>query len=263
MILTAGQLRYLIHTFLHHTRYRIVELIGSLAVLEVGVCILRSTALMRMLRIHCTFAERLDGIHIRQLGHVFIIDDLYLLDLVRGTESIKEVQERHTSFNGGQMGNQRQIHNFLNGSGSQHGKPSLTASHYVRLITEDVQRLRGQGARAHMEYAGQQFAGDLVHVGDHQQQALGRGKGRGHGAGYQRAVHSASSTRLALHLNDVHRLAIDILTAGRCPFVTRFRHRRGRRNRVDGSYIAERVRNVRGGGIAINGQCLCHMGGPP
>ena len=138
MILTAGQRCYLIHTFLHHARYRIVELIGSLAVLEVGVSILRGTTLMRMFRIHRAFTERLDGVHIRQLGHVFIIDDLYLLDLVRGTESIKEMHKRHTGFDGGQMGNQRQVHNFLNGSRSQHGKPSLTASHHVCLIAEDV-----------------------------------------------------------------------------------------------------------------------------
>ena len=48
--------------------------------------------------------------------------------------------------------------------------------------------------------AGQLLAGDLVHVGDHQQQALGGGVGGGQGAGGQRAVHRAGGAGLGLHL---------------------------------------------------------------
>ena len=258
MILAAGQFRYLIHTGLHNFRYRIVERVGRFTVLEVGICVLRRTALMRMFRIHRSVAECLNRFFIRQLCHVFVVDHFYFLDFVRSTEPIEEMQERNTGFQRGQMRHQRQVHNFLHRSGSQHRKPGLTTCHNVGLITEDVQSLRCQRTRTYMEYAGQQFAGNLVHVRDHQQQALGRGKRGGHSAGYQRAVHSTRCARFALHLYDVHRLAEDVLTAGRCPFIAGFRHRRRRRDRVDGCHIAERICNMRGSGIAINGQCLCH-----
>ena len=45
-----------------------------------------------------------------------------------------------------------------------------------------------------------QLAGDLEHVGQHQQQALGRREGRRQRAGLQRAMHRAGGAALALHL---------------------------------------------------------------
>ena len=48
---------------------------------------------------------------------------------------------------------------------------------------------------------GGQLAGDLVHVGDHQQQALRRREGRRQRAGLQRAVNGAGRAAFALHLD--------------------------------------------------------------
>jgi hypothetical protein len=47
-----------------------------------------------------------------------------------------------------------------------------------------------------------QLAGDLVHVGDHQQQTLAGGEGRRQRAGLQRAVHRAGGAAFRLHLDD-------------------------------------------------------------
>ena len=85
-----------------------------------------------------------------------------------------------------------------------------------------------QRTGAHVEDAGQQLAGDLVHVRDHQQQALRRGERRGERTGLQRAVHGTGSAGFGLHLSDADRLTEKILAIVRSPVVRDFRHR-GRR----------------------------------
>ena len=55
-----------------------------------------------------------------------------------------------------------------------------------------------------------QLAGDLVHVGDHQQQALRRGEGGGERAGLQRAVEGAGGAAFALHLDHRRHGAPDV-----------------------------------------------------
>ena len=105
-----------------------------------------------------------------------------------------------------------------------------------------------------MEDRGRQFAGDLIHVGDHQQQALGRGEGGGQSAGGQRAVHGTGGAGFGLHLRDADRLAEEVLAVMCGPLVRDFRHGGGRRDGVDGCHIAERIRNVADSSIAVNGQ---------
>ena len=73
-----------------------------------------------------------------------------------------------------------------------------------------------------------QLAGDLEHVGDHQEQALRRGERRRQGALLERAVQGAGRARLRLHLDDVGDLAPQVRPAGRGPVVAVLGHRRGR-----------------------------------
>ena len=152
------------------------------------------------------------------------------------------------------MGDQRHVVRFLDRVARQHGETGLAAGHNVAVITEDVQRVVRQGAGADMEDRGRQFAGDLIHVGDHQQQALGRGEGGGQRAGGQGAVHSAGSTGFGLHLGDFDRLAEQVLPVMGGPLVRDFRHGGRRGDGVDGCHIAERIRNVADSSIAVNGQ---------
>ena len=103
-----------------------------------------------------------------------------------------------------------------------------------------------------MEHAGQQLAGDLVQVGDHQQQALSSGEGGGEGASGQRAVYSAGSTGLRLHLHYLNLGAEDVLLAGSGPDVHRVSHGAGRSDGVDGGHFGKRIGYVRRSGIAIH-----------
>ena len=75
---------------------------------------------------------------------------------------------------------------------------------------------------------GQQLAGDLVHVGDHQQQALGCGVGGGQSARRQRAVDSAGGTGLRLHFDDLDGGAEDVFLALGRPLVHIVGHGAGR-----------------------------------
>ena len=70
------------------------------------------------------------------------------------------------------MSHAAQVHDFLYGAFGQHGKACLTHRHHVLMVAEDAQCMAGDGARAYMENARQHFAGDLIHVGYHQQQSL-------------------------------------------------------------------------------------------
>ena len=213
---------------------------------------------MRMFRIQGAGAELFDLVPGNESLNLFVVvfgvDGVDLLDFVAGAETVEEVEERHGALQGRQMGNQGHVVRFLDRVAGQHGETGLAAGHNVAVITENVQRVIGQGAGADMEDRGRQFAGDLIHVGDHQQQALGRGEGGGQSAGGQGAVHSAGGAGFGLHFRNANSLAEQVLPVMGGPFVRDFRHGGRRGDGVDGCHIAERICNVADGGIAVNGQ---------
>ena len=150
-----------------------MEGIAGLDVLEVDVGVLGSAADIGMAGAHCTFAEVGNGLVGGDFLDVLVIDDFDFLDFVRGPEAVEEVEDRNAGLNGGKVGNQGQIHAFLDRTGAEHGEAGLPAGHDVLVVAEDGQCVAGQGTGGNMEDAGQKLAGDLVHVGDHQEQALG------------------------------------------------------------------------------------------
>ena len=75
------------------------------------------------------------------------------------------------------------------------------------MIAEDGQGMISQGTGGNVEHARQQLAGDLVHVGDHQQQALGCGVGGGQRAALKGAVYRAGGAGFRLHFRDLYLLA--------------------------------------------------------
>ena len=103
-----------------------------------------------------------------------------------------------------------------------------------------------------MEDAGEKFTGDLVHVGDHEQEALRSREGGGQSTGDQRTVHSTGSTSFGLHFTDGDSLIHQVLLALGRPFVGQFAHDGRGRDGVDGGNVAQGVGNVRGGGIAVH-----------
>ena len=147
---------------------------------------------------------------------------------------------------------QRQIVRFLHRGRGQHREADHARAHHVRVIAEDRQRLRGDRPRRHVKDARRQLAGDLVHVGQHQQESLRRRERRGQRAALQRAVHRAGRAALRLHLLDDRHLAPDVLDALGGPRVGQLRHRRRGRDRKDGADLVDAIRDVGGGRVAVH-----------
>ena len=119
------------------------------------------------------------------------------------------------------------------------------------MVAKDTQRVCCHGTCAHMEHAGEQLTCNLVHIWNHQQEALAGGKGRCQSTCLQRTVHRTSSTSLRLHLLNHDSIAEQILSALCCPLVHMLRHWRRRSDRIDGSHLAEHVSHMSGTGITI------------
>ena len=110
-----------------------------------------------------------------------------------------------------------------------------------------------------MDDAGQQLAGDLVHIRNHQQQALRGGVRRRQSAGGKRAVHGTGSAGLRLHFDHLHRLPEYILSAVRRPLIRDLGHHRRRRDRIDAGYLRKRIGNMRCGRVAVHRYLFsCH-----
>ena len=196
VVLTPRDLCHLRHCFLNESRNGIIVAIDRLTPLEVDIRVLCRAAHHRMIRIERTTTERLNGIPVKDLREVCVVHDLDLLDLMRGTESVKEVDERHTSLDGDEMRYRREIHDLLHTRLGEHGDTRLTCCHDVLMVAEDIQRGRGNGTRTDMEHAREQFTCNFIHIGDHQQKSLRRRIGRRQCTRLQRAVDSPCSTGL-------------------------------------------------------------------
>ena len=156
-------------------------------------------------------AELAHLVHRHEGADVFHIHLLNLLILVGGAEAVEEVDKRHAAFEGCEMGNGRKVHDFLHRAFAEHGKARLAACHDIAVVAEDTERVRGKGAGRYVEHAGQQLAGNLVHVGNHQQQALRGGESCGERTCLQRTVHGTGGTAFRLHFLYFHRVAEEVL----------------------------------------------------
>ncbi len=179
VIVGAELLVHLAHVVLDHRGQLVVGRVAGLTMLEEDVAVLVGAAVVRMLRVEGVIAERLDGVHVAHLGQIVEVPHGDLLDLMRGAEAVEEVQERHAALDGGKVRHGGEVHDLLDVGLGEHGEAGLAAGHHVGVIAEDVERVGGNRTRGHVEHARQVLASDLVHVRDHQQQALGSRVGGG------------------------------------------------------------------------------------
>ena len=253
MVLASRDLREICHGFLDKLRQRFIVLVGGFLRLEVDIRILRRTADDRMIRVQCACTELLDRIPVEEFRKIVKVDDFDLLNLMRRAETVEEVDERHAALDGDEMRDSGEIHDLLHARLTQHRTARLTRCHDIALIAENIEGGSRQSTGAHMEDTGKELAGNLVEVRDHQQEALRSRVRRRQGACLQRTVHSARCACLGLHLDDAHLLTEDVLRSLRRQSVDMLRHRRGRRDRVDGRNIGECVGNISRSRVAVHG----------
>ncbi len=151
-----------------------------------------------------------DSFFVNKGPHLIVSQYLNLLDLMRSPEAVEEVDEGDTRFVGCRLGDQSEVMGFLNRSGAQKRKAGASSSHHVAVVSKDRQRVRGHGTGRDMEHSRQEFSCDLEHVGDHEEQALGSGKGGCHRTGLKSSMDSAGGASFALHLNHLRDGSPDI-----------------------------------------------------
>jgi len=174
---------------------------------------------------------------IYHLAHHIEGNFLNFLKLVACPEPVKKVKERNPGAKGGGMGDYRQIHHFLHAVGSKHRPAGLPAGHHVLVVAENIKGAGGQGPRGYMEHRRSKFPGNLVHIGNHQEQALRGGKSGTHSACDKRPVNRARGPRFRLHLDHLGNSPPNIFSTLGGKLIRHFPHRAGRGNRVYRDYF--------------------------
>ena len=190
-VAAAGPLPELVHHLLHDAGHAGVEGVDGLARLEVDVRVLGGAADERPLGRQGALAVRADQLVGDQRPQVVVGEQLERVQLVRGAEPVEEVHERHPRPERRRLRDQRQVVRLLHRRRRQQREAGLAHGHHVGVVAEDRQPLRRQRPRGHVQHRRGELAGDLVHVRDHQQQALGGGERRRERSALQRAVQRA------------------------------------------------------------------------
>ena len=94
------------------------------------------------------------------------------------------------------------------------------------MVSEYGESMCGEGTGRNMEDGRKHFAGDLVHVRNHEQEALRCCVGGGKHTCLEGAVHCSRGTGLAFQLSYADCFSPEILFAVGCPLVDVLCHRR-------------------------------------
>ena len=252
-VVAAGEGAEAVHLLLHDGGAGGVVGIAGLAGLEEGVRILGRAADHRGVGGQGQGAELGHELVRHHVAEVRVVEDLDLGDLVAGAEAVEEVQEGDAGLQGRGVADGGEVMGLLHALGAQHGEAGHAAGHHVRVVAEDAQGVGGQGAGTDVHAEGRQLTGDLVHVRDHQEQALGRREGRGEAAGLEGAVDRASGAALGLHLDDRGDGLPDVHLPLGAPLIGPLAHVGGGRDGIDGDDLAEAMGHRGGGLVAIQG----------
>ena len=93
------------------------------------------------------------------------------------------MEKRDARFKGGGVSDGGKVMGFLDRARTKHAKANLAARHDVGVIPKNRERMGRKRASGDMHAKGRELARDFVHVGDHEQQALGGRKSGRQGPG--------------------------------------------------------------------------------
>ena len=224
-VLAARDSGNLIHVVADDVGNGIVVRIGRLAMCKEHVGVLGHTAHLGMLGRKGTLAEFPECLLVDEGLEILLVNHLDLLILVRGTETVEEVEEGNAALEGSQVSYAGKVHHLLYGAFGQHGETGLAACHNVLVVTEDTEGVGSKRTGGNMEDRRNQFARNLVHVGNHQEQTLRSCERSGKSTGLESTVNGTGSAALRLHLLNENGLAKDVLAALGSPFIDVLCHR--------------------------------------
>ena len=183
VVFTAGNLADFGHVAFNNFGNGVIVFVASFAVLEENVAVLGEAAGYGSVGCEGVFTELGQGFLIDKRSEVFLVHCFDFLDFVRCAETVEEVYERHAGLDCRQVCHTGEVHNFLYRAFGKHGEACLAYGHHVLVVAEDGEGVRCDCAGRNMEYCGKKFACNLVHVRNHQQEALRCGVGGGEGTG--------------------------------------------------------------------------------
>ncbi len=169
----AGKGGELVHGGLRDPGDRVVEGVGGFTGLEEDVRVLGGAADDRSVRREPAFPVGDDELLGDHGANVVVRNEGDLVDFVRSAEAIEEVHEGDAGEQRGACGDEREVVGLLHGGGAEHGPARGARSHDIAVVAKDRERMGGNGACGDVEDDRRQLSGDLEHVRDHQEEALG------------------------------------------------------------------------------------------
>ncbi len=167
-VVTSGDFADLSHVVGYDIRYVFVMSVSGFYTLEENVVIFIGTAGNRVgVRLHCVFLEFSKSFVVDQ---VFVFVDIEYFDLVnfmRSSESVKEVNEWRMSLDSSKVSYTCKVHNFLYGMAGKHWHAGLTDCVNVRVVAKDIQRTAGQRSGCYVKNNRKVFTYPFVNVRDH------------------------------------------------------------------------------------------------
>lgn len=138
VVFTARNFTDFLHVAFCYIWYDIIEFIKGFTVLHECFSWFAEGNSFRIIRVHAAFTEFCNGLHVQHRTEVFVRNAFNLLDFMRCTETIEEVEDRNTTGNSRSMNDCRQIHNFLNTRFYHHADTSAAHSHRVVMAGKMV-----------------------------------------------------------------------------------------------------------------------------
>ena len=145
---------------------------------------------------HAAGAEGGDGVFVDDGGEVVVGEHRDFRYFVGGAEAVEEMDERQVALVAGGVGDEGEVVGFLAVVGTEQGAAGGAAGHDILVVAEDGESLGREGAGADVDGEREEFAGDLVEVGDHQQEPLRTGERGGEGAAQEAPVDGAGDAAL-------------------------------------------------------------------
>ena len=159
--------------------HREVERVRRLAGLEEDVGVLGGAAHDRGIRRHARGARNASTSSSRTSARRSSSSSSAILSI--SCEVRKPSKKCRNGTRGAQrrgVGDEREVVRLLDRARREHRPAGRAGVHHVAVVAEDRERVGRDGPGGDVDHRGRQLAGDLEHVGDHQQQALRRGERR-------------------------------------------------------------------------------------
>ena len=140
-IVAAGETVHLLHVVLHDFGNGVIIFVGSLAVLEEHVGVLRHAASHGFVGVERTGAELGKGLAVDERSEILFAESLYFLNLMRRAEAVEEIHEGHAALNSGKMSHGAEVHHLLHAALAKHCKACLARGHHVLMVAKNRERM--------------------------------------------------------------------------------------------------------------------------